>query len=249
MITLIDGDLYQWDTGRVVLVEPDSGYTIHEVHFTNKKMDFAYVVNTYVEDDATYCKIPNILLQQQYSLICYEVRQNSSGEESVSKTTFAINKRNRPEDYIYTEDEKYRYEKIEEQIAELETDLKAELEDLKSQLKNYASDSKLNDMFGYLNSNFQYYVPKSTYEAELSSLNTQIETISTTMVKSVNDVLPDENGNVTVEVSSPSAIIDISDADKLTAALTAENLGNVYRYTGETNSTYTNGVLYEVVDL
>ena len=37
MATLVDGDLYQWDTGRVVLVDPDSEYTIHEVHFSTKK--------------------------------------------------------------------------------------------------------------------------------------------------------------------------------------------------------------------
>lgn len=42
-------------------------------------------------------------------------------------------------------------------------------------------------------------------------------------------------------------IIDVSDADELTTMLTADNLGNIYRYTGETNETYTNGDLYEVI--
>ena len=44
-------------------------------------------------------------------------------------------------------------------------------------------------------------------------------------------------------------IIDISDPDALTAELSVDNVGNVYRYTGETNSTYTNGDLYEVVEV
>lgn len=44
-------------------------------------------------------------------------------------------------------------------------------------------------------------------------------------------------------------IVDISDSDELTSMLTIENVGNVYRYTGETNSIYTNGDLYEVVSL
>lgn len=122
MITLIDGDLYQWDTGRVVLVEPDSGYSIHEVHFTTKKMEFAYVVKTYDKDQATYAAIPNILLQQYQDIICYEVRENDAGEESVSTTTFDVIKRNRPVDYVYTEPEKYTYKEIEERLANLETE-------------------------------------------------------------------------------------------------------------------------------
>lgn len=50
---------------------------------------------------------------------------------------------------------------------------------------------------------------------------------------------------ITTVIRSP--IVDISDADELTAMLTADNLGNIYRYTGETNETYTNGDLYEVI--
>lgn len=44
-------------------------------------------------------------------------------------------------------------------------------------------------------------------------------------------------------------IVDIADPDELTAMLTSANVGNVYRYTGETNDTYTNGDLYEVVKI
>lgn len=123
MITLIDGDLYQWDTGRVVLVEPDSGYIIHEVHFTTKKMDFAYVVKTYEKNGAIYCAIPNILLQQYQDLVCYEVRENDAGEESTSSTTFDIIRRNRPDDYVYTEPEKYTYKELEKRVGQLEESL------------------------------------------------------------------------------------------------------------------------------
>lgn len=123
MITLIGGDLYQWDTGRLIFVEPDNGYDVHEVHFTTKKMDFAYVVKTYIENGGTYCAIPNVILQQYQDLICYEVRENGAGEQSVSTTKFDIIKRNRPIDYVYTESEKYAYEELENQFKTLEEDL------------------------------------------------------------------------------------------------------------------------------
>lgn len=120
MITLVDGDLYQWDTGRVVLIEPENGYIIHEVHFATRKMDFAYVAKTYEENGNTYCKIPNILLQQYYDIYCYEVRENDDGEESTSTTVFKVIKRNRPLDYIYTDPEKYTYKEIENRLKTLE---------------------------------------------------------------------------------------------------------------------------------
>lgn len=52
---------------------------------------------------------------------------------------------------------------------------------------------------------------------------------------------------ITTVIRSP--IVDVSDADELTSMLTADNVGNVYRYTGETNDTYTKGDLYEVVSI
>ncbi len=50
-------------------------------------------------------------------------------------------------------------------------------------------------------------------------------------------------GTVTV---SP-AIEDVSTADGMGSRLVSANIGKVYRYTGTTDSTYTNGDLYEVV--
>lgn len=57
------------------------------------------------------------------------------------------------------------------------------------------------------------------------------------------------NQKARVAYTMMSPIIEIDDPDELTSMLIAENLGNVYRYTGETNETYTNGDLYEVVEL
>lgn len=179
MITLIDGDLYQWDTGRIVLVEPDSGYTIHEVHFTTKKMEFAYVVKTYDKDQATYASIPNILLQQYQDIICYEVRENDAGEESVSTTTFDVIKRNRPVDYVYTEPEKYTYKEIEERLTNLET----EFEDLRASFAEV------------------YEIAENAQSASNNAVES-VETLSSSVVKSINNIVPDKNGNVDIETGT-----------------------------------------------
>lgn len=120
MLSLVGGELYQWDTGRVVKVVPDENVTVHEVHFSTKRMDYAYVLKTYIEDGVTYCAIPNLILQQFNRLLCYEVCQNSDGEETIADTYFDIIKRNRPEDYVYTEQEHFTFAKLENRLDKVE---------------------------------------------------------------------------------------------------------------------------------
>lgn len=53
---------------------------------------------------------------------------------------------------------------------------------------------------------------------------------------------------VTIITNIPQAVpIEISTADEMTAVLMATNVGKVYKFTGTTDTTYTNGDLYEVV--
>lgn len=183
MVTLIGGDLYQWDTGRLVFVAPDNGYTVHEVHFTTKKMEYAYVVKTYVENGGTYCAVPNILLQQYQDIICYEVRENDDGEESISTTTFDVIKRNRPIDYVYTEPEKYTYKELESRVKILEDNF----EDVKT-----ASDEAA------VLANEAHDLAEAA-QTTANSVNERIEEMTSSMVRSVNNTFPDKNGNVTIE--------------------------------------------------
>lgn len=120
MLSLVGGELYQWDTGRIVKVVPDEDVTVHEVHFSTKRMDYAYVLKTYTEDGVTYCAIPNIILQQTSRLLCYEVCENSAGEETIAEATFNIIKRNRPEDYVYTEQEHFTVVALENRLVKVE---------------------------------------------------------------------------------------------------------------------------------
>ena len=69
MLSLVGGELYQWDTGRIIKVVPDEGVTVHEVHYSTKRMNYAYVLKTYTKDGVTYCAIPNIILQQVSRLL------------------------------------------------------------------------------------------------------------------------------------------------------------------------------------
>lgn len=139
MLSLVGGELYQWDTGRIVKVVPDEDVTVREVHFSTKRMDYAYVLKTYTEDGVTYCAIPNIILQQTGRLLCYEVCENSDGEETIAEATFNITKRNRPEDYVYTEQEHFTVVLLENRLAKVE----GALAQIGSQLNSYVKKTEI----------------------------------------------------------------------------------------------------------
>ena len=53
---------------------------------------------------------------------------------------------------------------------------------------------------------------------------------------------------VTVTTNVPTSVIEeVSTAAEMNTLLVAENVGNAYKFTGTTDSTYTNGNIYEVV--
>ena len=59
-----------------------------------------------------------------------------------------------------------------------------------------------------------------------------------------------QNADVAGEYVSfnDSVPIEVSTAAAMTALLVAANVGKVYKFTGTTDATYTNGDLYEVVN-
>lgn len=100
---------YQWDLNRKLIVEDN---TIPQVHFSNAIGDTAYVVNA-VDGVAP---VPNILLQQDCPLLVY----GYDGEATKHTATFEVVGRNKPEDYIYSEEEIKNYDALEKRIEELE---------------------------------------------------------------------------------------------------------------------------------
>lgn len=122
MIQLVGNELYQWDTGRLVQIVSDSDSIPHEVHFSTELMDFAYVCKIYNQCDKLYCAIPDIVLQESGKLFCYEICRNDNGKETVSFAKFKILKRNRPDDYIYTEQDLITLEELAKRPLPVQSD-------------------------------------------------------------------------------------------------------------------------------
>ena len=115
MLELNDGrsELWQWDTGRTLIVDADCS----QVHFSNK------VFGRSIDVDASYgvAIIPDILLQTDKDLIVWAfVGTAENGYTKISKT-FKVNRRNKPADYVFTPPDQTTLEQIQEKIDYLES--------------------------------------------------------------------------------------------------------------------------------
>jgi hypothetical protein len=95
-------ELNQWDTGRSVRI---SGIEAECAHFANKGDSRAVIMA--VENMVS--KIPDFLLQTGKQLCVYAVKNGVTLESK----TFYVKKRERPENYVYEDDQRnYIYELI-----------------------------------------------------------------------------------------------------------------------------------------
>lgn len=102
MIEIVGTALNQWDTGRVVHI---TGVEAKYAHFANKGDSKAVIMDLV----GTEAKIPDYLLQTGKQLCIYAVKDGVT----VESNTFPVRKRERPENYVYEEDQRnYIYELI-----------------------------------------------------------------------------------------------------------------------------------------
>lgn len=123
-ITIADGRgaLWQWDTGRRVRVDDSS---VKQVHYQNKC--FGRSVDVDVGDDGTAI-IPDELLQDWHPLTAYAYVTDDAGGYTKVQVDFAVHKRARPADYVYTPTEHAGFDRLRAEIGDLD-DLATEAKD------------------------------------------------------------------------------------------------------------------------
>lgn len=109
---------YQWDLNRRILVEDDS---ITQVHFANAATTTAYVVSV----SAGMANVPNIILQQNFDIKVYGYDKEFTKFEK----TFEVEKRSKPQDYVYTETEILNYETLANEIKEVKENIGTSIQD------------------------------------------------------------------------------------------------------------------------
>ena len=124
-ITIADGRgaLWQWDTGRRVKITDGDG--VKQVHYQNRC--FGRSVDVDVGTDGTAI-IPDELLQDWHPLTAYAYVIDDAGGYTKVQVDFAVHKRARPSDYVYTPTEQMTLRMIQRQIGDL-ADLTTEAKD------------------------------------------------------------------------------------------------------------------------
>lgn len=126
-ITIADGRgaLWQWDTGRRVKIT--DGVGVKQIHYQNRC--FGCSVDVDVEDDGTAI-IPDELLQDYHRLTAYAYVTDDTGAYTMVQQDFAVYKRAKPADYVYTPTEHAGFDRLQRQIGnlpDLQTDAKDNL--------------------------------------------------------------------------------------------------------------------------
>lgn len=115
-ITIADGRgaLWQWDTGRRVKITDGDG--VKQIHYQNRC--FGCSVDVDVEDDGTAI-IPDELLQDYHRLTAYAYATDDTGAYTMVQQDFAVYKRAKPADYVYTPTDQMTLQTIQRQIGDL----------------------------------------------------------------------------------------------------------------------------------
>lgn len=116
-ITIADGRgaLWQWDTGRRVKITDGDG--VKQVHYQNRC--FGRSVDVDVGTDGTAI-IPDELLQDWHPLTAYAYVIDDAGGYTKVQVDFAVHKRARPSDYVYTPTDQMTLQTIQRQIGDLD---------------------------------------------------------------------------------------------------------------------------------
>lgn len=122
-ITIADGRgaLWQWDTGRRLRV----GSGVEQIHYQNRALGGS--VDVAVGTDGT-AVIPDELLQDCHTLTAYAYVTDDTGAYTMVQQDFAVYKRAKPADYVYTPTEHAGFDRLRAEIGDL-ADLTTEAHD------------------------------------------------------------------------------------------------------------------------
>lgn len=112
--------LYQWELDRRITLDGFPAGT--RVEFSSKydSKESALTVAAYAEGDEVYADIPNALLQHDgYIRALVRPSANEAAHDPCMKDIRVI-RREKPEDYVYSETSVLTYESLEERVAKLE---------------------------------------------------------------------------------------------------------------------------------
>jgi hypothetical protein len=119
-IEIIDGKLYQWDTGRKVRLTPDADESITEVHFGCQRDPEALVVAPEIGEEIAVCIPPEPLQKSGWLQVYVMTATDTPGKRTAYHVAEPIFARPKPVDYVFTPTERLTWESLDKRVAALE---------------------------------------------------------------------------------------------------------------------------------
>ena len=119
MISIDREMFWQWDRGQRVKLHDVTAGT--EVHFSNAEIKpNALVKEAYEDGEGVYADVPDVLLQTAGTMSAYIYIEDGDEGHTEYKKLFIVRDREKPDDYVYTEDDVKTWEMLEERVKALE---------------------------------------------------------------------------------------------------------------------------------
>lgn len=179
---------YQWDLNQTVLIQHPNINSVVSVHFSNisDRSKNALAVTPTITDGIIYADVPNILLQYPGKIFVYLYCIEDDSMYSVLAGNITILPREKPSDYIYTENDIKTWVELEEKVKE-----KVNVSDVVDNLDTDDPEKPLSANMG-------------------KQIKTLIDNLEAKIGGSLN-ITDDGDGNITITTSSGISATDDGD--------------------------------------
>lgn len=135
--------VYQWDQNHTLhIVGLDLDYA-PTVHFCNKKSTEAIVVQSEKVEDGFTAPIPNILLQEPYSIIAYVHIYNDNNAKTIEIINIPLVKRVKPDEYQFIDNvEIMSFERLEKDITDFIAEITTVYDEFTENTNNTVAEYK-----------------------------------------------------------------------------------------------------------
>lgn len=99
----VTDSLYQWDLNQVFSIEGLNVEIAPVIHFANKIMSEAIVVQSKLNNGIISCDVPNALLQFSYDVVAYLCSDVDQKRTAYEKIIIPVIPRRKPADYLFTD--------------------------------------------------------------------------------------------------------------------------------------------------
>jgi hypothetical protein len=110
-------ELWQWDLNQKLIVED---VNVTEVHFYDGINSVALVCEVFELDGLRVANIPNVILQDNCDMNIFAWVIDNDGAYTKHREIIKVNRRSKPADYVYTENEVKTWEALSERVDEIE---------------------------------------------------------------------------------------------------------------------------------